>query len=98
MEGRFWKLEHRVAGEEGEGNRLTLRAAARVRSCLLAMMVAVMHVDRKVSVAVEHGREVCPGLCRGEKAAVLILAQEGVSSPEERGLGARDRTQETRRT
>lgn len=77
----------RVVDEEGEGNGL--RAAARVRSYLWAMVVAVMRVDMKVSAAVEHGSEVCSGLCRSERAAMLILAQEGACSPEERGSGAK---------
>ena len=73
--------------EEGEGNGL--KAAARVRSCLWAMVVAVMRVGMKVSAAVERGSEVCSRLRRSERAAMLILAQEGACSPEERGLGAK---------
>lgn len=79
----------RVVDEEGEGNGLRAAAAARARSCLWAMVAAVMRVDMKVSAAVERGSELCSRLRRSERAAMLILAQEGACSPEERGLGAK---------
>lgn len=58
---------------------------------LLAMVVAMMHVDMKLASgsAVKKGSNVCPRACRSKRVAVLILAQEGACRPEERGPGGK---------
>lgn len=37
----------------------------------------------------KQGSDVCPRAHRSERAAVLIVAQEGASRPEERGPGGK---------